>query len=138
MAVEILQNLWQVGGSDITGGGDAAVYLVRFGDRAALVDAGNGGRHAALVANIRGCLAETVSLEYLFLTHCHFDHTGGAKAVRDEFGCKIAAHTLDAVYLESGDSEVTAASWYGTRMQPLPVDIKLEGPEKRFPSVTGS
>jgi glyoxylase-like metal-dependent hydrolase (beta-lactamase superfamily II) len=37
------------------------------------------------------------------------------------------AHALDAVFLESGDSEVTAASWYGTRMKPLSVDIKLKG-----------
>jgi glyoxylase-like metal-dependent hydrolase (beta-lactamase superfamily II) len=42
------------------------------------------------------------------------------------------AHELDAVFLESGDSEVTAAAWYGMRMQPLPVDIKLKGPENRL------
>jgi len=129
MTVEILKNLWQVGGGDITGSGDAAVYLVRFGDRAALIDAGTGSWHADLAANINECLSADVSLEVLFLTHCHFDHTGGAAAVREEFGCRIAAHALDAVYLEAGDSEVTAASWYGARMSPLPVDIRLEGPE---------
>jgi glyoxylase-like metal-dependent hydrolase (beta-lactamase superfamily II) len=61
------------------------------------------------------------------LTHCHFDHTGGAERLRKDLGSKIVAHALDAVYLESGDSEVTAASWYGSRMNPLPVDIKLTG-----------
>ncbi|MCP3954569.1 MAG: MBL fold metallo-hydrolase [Desulfobacterales bacterium] len=129
MVIEIMENLWQVGGGDLTGAGDAAVYLVRFEDRAALIDAGTGSRHAVLRDNIAECLPAGVLLEYLFLTHCHFDHTGGAAAVREEFGCKIVAHELDAAYLESGDSEVTAASWYGTRMPPLPVDIKLEGPE---------
>ncbi len=128
MVTEIMENLWQVGGGDLTGGG-AAVYLARFGDRAALIDAGTGSRDAVLRANIEACLPEEVRLEYLFLTHCHFDHTGGAQAVRESFGCKIVAHELDAVYLESGDSEVTAASWYGARMQPLPVDVILEGPE---------
>jgi glyoxylase-like metal-dependent hydrolase (beta-lactamase superfamily II) len=129
MVHEILDNLWQVGGGDITGGGDAAVYLLRCGDRAALIDAGTGSRHAALSDNIAACLSSDVILEYLFLTHCHFDHTGGAAAVRETFGCKIVAHALDAVYLESGDSDVTAASWYGASMPPLPVDIKLEGDE---------
>ena len=129
MVTEILENLWQVGGGDITGVGDAAVYLVRFGDRAALIDAGTGSRHTALRGNIAECLPAEVILEYLFLTHCHFDHTGGAEAVRKAFGCKIVAHELDAVYLESGDSEVTAASWYGTRMQPLAVDARLKGAE---------
>ena len=52
MTVEIMENLWQVGGEDMTGGGDAAVYLVRFGNRAALIDAGTGSRHAVLAANI--------------------------------------------------------------------------------------
>ncbi len=127
MVIEIMENLWQVGGDDLTGAGDAAVYLVRFGDRAALIDAGTGGRHRALRDNIAECLSAEVFLEYLFLTHCHFDHTGGAAAVREEFGCKIVAHELDTAYLESGDSEVTAASWYGTRMTPLSVDIRLEG-----------
>lgn len=132
MVTEIMENLWQVGGGDLTGGGDAAVYLVRFGDRAALIDAGTGNRHAVLRANIEACLPEEIRLEYLFLTHCHFDHTGGAEAVRKTFGCKIVAHALDAVYLESGDSAVTAASWYGARMPPLPVDMRLEGPENEI------
>ncbi|MCF8082217.1 MAG: MBL fold metallo-hydrolase, partial [Deltaproteobacteria bacterium] len=29
-------------------------------------------------------------------------------------------------YLERGDSEVTAASWYGTRMEPLMIDMKIQ------------
>jgi len=137
MVNEIMEDLWQVGGGDLTGGGDAAVYLVRFGDKAALVDAGTGSRHAELRTNIEACLPEGVRLEYLFLTHCHFDHTGGAQAVRETFDCQIVAHALDAVYLESGDSEVTAASWYGAHMPPLPVDIRLEGPENRIEIGTG-
>jgi len=137
MVNEILENLWQVGGDDLTGGGDAAAYLVRFGDRAALIDAGTGSRAERLNANIDACLPADVPLEYLFLTHCHFDHTGGAAAVREAYGCKIVAHALDAVYLESGNSEVTAASWYGADMPPLHVDIKLEDAETDIPMGSG-
>ncbi|AFM26162.1 MBL fold metallo-hydrolase [Desulfomonile tiedjei] len=127
MSKKILENLWQVGGSGLTDPADAAVYLVRFGDKAALIDAGCGNAHSRLKKHVTKCLSPNVQLEYLLLTHCHFDHTGGAEAVREDFGCRIVAHELDAVYLESGDSEVTAASWYGTRMPPLSVDIKLSG-----------
>jgi glyoxylase-like metal-dependent hydrolase (beta-lactamase superfamily II) len=129
MSRKILQHLWQVGGEGLTAPGDAAVYLVRFGDQAALIDAGCGGAHAKLTANIDSCLGGHARLSHLLLTHCHFDHCGGAEAVRQTYGCKIVAHTLDAAFLEAGDSAVTAAAWYGARMEPLPVDIKLDQQE---------
>jgi glyoxylase-like metal-dependent hydrolase (beta-lactamase superfamily II) len=120
--MEIITNLWQVGGDGLTGAGDAAIYLVRFGNHAALIDAGCGSGHQQLTRNIAACLPPEVKIDYLFLTHCHFDHTGGAAAVRDTYGCRIVAHERDAVYLESGDRTVTAAAWYGTTMPPLTVD----------------
>ena len=126
MEHKILPDLWQVGGAGFSSPEDAAIYLVRFGDKAALVDAGCGNGHDLLKSNISRCIPKSVKIEYLLLTHCHFDHTGGAEAIRKEYGCKIVAHALDAVYLESGDSEVTAASWYGSRMEPLPIDVKIE------------
>lgn len=125
----ILDNLWQVGGGGLTDPGDAAIYLARFGDKAALIDAGTGNAHSRLKKNIAECLQGRAQLEFLLLTHCHFDHTGGAEAVRKDFGCHIAAHELDAVYLESGDPDVTAASWYGAHFDPLTVDIKFRGSE---------
>ena len=121
-----MRNLWQVGGERLTASGDAAIYLIRCADQAALVDAGCGDAHGALVANIDKCLPNSSRLTHLLLTHCHFDHTGGAGAIRETYGCKIVAHVKDAVYLEAGDSEVTAASWYGARLPPLAVDIKLQ------------
>jgi glyoxylase-like metal-dependent hydrolase (beta-lactamase superfamily II) len=137
MSRKIRENLWQVGGGGLTDPGDAAIYLVRFGDKAALVDAGCGEAHSRLRKHIAECLHPNGQLDYLLLTHCHFDHTGGAEAVRSEFGCKIVAHDLDAVYLESGDSEVTAASWYGRQFQPFIVDIKLTGEETTLKVGTG-
>jgi glyoxylase-like metal-dependent hydrolase (beta-lactamase superfamily II) len=129
---KIRENLWQVGGGGLTDPADAAIYLVRFGDKAALIDAGCGIGHSRLRKNVIECLQPNGQLEYLLLTHCHFDHTGGAEAVRKEFGCRIVAHELDAVYLESGDPDVTAASWYGTLFTPFAVDIKLRGRESNL------
>jgi glyoxylase-like metal-dependent hydrolase (beta-lactamase superfamily II) len=129
VSTRIKNNLWQVGGSGLTDPADAAIYLVRFGDKAALIDAGTGRDQPQLRRNIAECLEPNVQLEYLLLTHCHFDHTGGAQAVRDQYGCRIAAHELDAIYLESGDNRVTGASWYGARLEPFAIDIKLQGQE---------
>ena len=130
--MKILQNLWQVGGSGFTAAEDAAVYLIRFGQQAALIDAGCGHAHQQLVANINAILTDKIAIPYLFLTHCHYDHVGGAAAIRDQYGCKIVAHRLDAPYLENGDTNVTAASWYGTKMNALCVDYKIQGQTERF------
>ena len=127
MNIRIRNNLWQVGGRGLTDGSDAAVYLLSFGDKAALIDAGTGRDHAQLKKNIAECIDPGVQIQYLLLTHCHYDHAGGAGAVRQDYGCRIVAHELEAVYLESGDSLVTAASWYGSTFEPLPIDIKLTG-----------
>lgn len=128
--MQITENVWQVGGSGLTAPEDAAIYLIRFGDAAALIDAGCGGGTHALFTQIAKAIPEKVPITHLLLTHCHFDHTGGAEAVRIHCGCKVTAHRLDAVFLEKGDSDVTAASWYGSRMQPLPIDHQINGPRE--------
>ena len=130
--MEIVQNMWQVGGGDLTAPEDAAIYLVRSGEQAALIDAGCGNGHARLVENISSVLAVDITISYLFLTHCHYDHVGGAAALKDQYGCKIVAHQLDAAYLEAGDSQVTAASWYAAQMAPLTIDHKMEGQKEIF------
>jgi glyoxylase-like metal-dependent hydrolase (beta-lactamase superfamily II) len=130
--MQIMENLWQVGGAEFTSVEDAAIYLIRFGNKAALIDAGCGSAHSHLVNNISEVLPSDVEIEYLFLTHCHYDHTGGAAAVRNQYGCKIVAHELDAAYLEEGNSTVTAANWYGARMIPLQIDTKIKNKEKTF------
>ena len=123
--MEIIKNVWQVGGAGFTASDDAAIYLIQFGEKAALIDAGCGIAHDKLVNNISAVLPPKVEIEYLLLTHCHYDHTGGAAAVKIQYGCTILAHQLDAIYLEKGDNDVTAAAWYGAHMDPLPIDYKI-------------
>lgn len=72
-----------MGGAGYTSGEDAAIYLVRPGPTAVLIDAGCGNAHDRLTANIAAVIPEGVRIAHLFLTHCHYDHTGGAEAVRD-------------------------------------------------------
>jgi glyoxylase-like metal-dependent hydrolase (beta-lactamase superfamily II) len=117
----------QVGGGNLTAPEDAASYLVHSDDRAVLVDAGCGTSQAQLFQNIEACGVPLDRIEHLLITHCHFDHTGGAQAVRDRTGCKIVAHEKEARFLEEGDQRVTAAKWYGAFLKPFQVDIKLKG-----------
>ena len=130
--MKILENLWQVGGAEFTTVEDAAIYLIRFDDRAILIDSGCGAEHEMLVENISQVLPTAVEIEYLFLTHCHYDHTGGAQKVREQYGCKIVAHELDTAYLENGDDRVTAAAWYDAHMNPLKIDYKIKNKTETF------
>jgi glyoxylase-like metal-dependent hydrolase (beta-lactamase superfamily II) len=125
--MQITKNLWQVGGAGLTASEDAAVYLVRFGEVAALIDAGCGNHTQRLANHIANALPEGIPIRYLFLTHCHYDHVGGAEEIRNRYGCSIVAHDLDAEPLEAGDSTITAAAWYGARMRPLRIDHKIRG-----------
>lgn len=130
--MSITSHIYQVGGPEHSHPSDAAVYLVRDGNESALIDAGTGRGTGNLIKNIRETGTDPSRIRHLFLTHCHYDHTGGARAVKDATGCLIVAHELDAEFLEAGDSEVTAASWYGAWMEPLGIDVKVPGARADF------
>lgn len=123
--IPITAEICQVGGRGLTDTSDAAIYLVQFGGEAALIDSGTGWATDRLLANIEaaGVLPETV--KWLLLTHCHFDHTGGAAELRRRFGWPVAIHAADAPWLEAGDGRVSAASWYGATLTPCTVDRRL-------------
>lgn len=135
--VKIVKGLWQVGGPGLTASEDAAIYLLRQGPEAALVDAGTGKACVILVDNIRSVLPPEVTVRHLFLTHCHYDHSGGAPALKKAFGCSIITHEKDAFFLERGDSRVTAASWYGATIPKISVDYQISGDEESFPVGSG-
>lgn len=130
--MEITEEICQVGGGEHSAPEDGAIYLIRFGERAALVDSGCGNSVEQVIRNLRACGVEPQRVELLLLTHCHYDHAGGASALRDRTGCRIVAHSEDARYLEDGDSKVTAALWYGAKIKPFRVDIKLSWPRERI------
>lgn len=121
----ITKEIYQVGGGDFTAPEDAAIYLIHMDGRAAIVDAGCGNATDMLLENIRHCNIPDEAIDYLLITHCHFDHTGGAADLKKRLGLTVVAHTRDAEYLEKGDQHVTAASWYGAVLKPIIVDIKL-------------
>ncbi len=124
-AIQITDEIHQVGGRGLTAPEDAAIYLVSVGGEAALIDSGCGQATDLLLANIEAAGVAPASIRHLLLTHCHFDHTGGAAQLRRLLGCRTVAHELDAAFIEAGDDEVTAASWYNSRLTPCPIDLKL-------------
>lgn len=124
---QITPEIFQIGGAGFTVPEDAAVYAIFIDGHAALVDAGCGGSAAKILKNAKVCGIKPGRIEWLLLTHCHFDHVGGAVAIGERTHCRIVAHALDAPFLERGDNVVTAASWYGGQAPRISVDIALSG-----------
>jgi glyoxylase-like metal-dependent hydrolase (beta-lactamase superfamily II) len=125
--MEITSEIFEVGGGHLTSSEDAAIYLIKFGEESALVDAGCGRATERLFSNIRKCGVDPQRIKYLLITHCHYDHTGGAAELKRRIGLDIVAHEQDAPFLESGDNRVTAANWYEAELRPFRVDRKLAG-----------
>ncbi len=130
--MKITADVHLVGGPSVSDQSDAAIYLVRGRGAAALIDAGTGGGHSRVLKNIAQAGVRPDGITHIFLTHCHYDHTGGAHLLRSATGAQTVAHELDAEFIEMADPEVTAASWYRARMEPTKVDLKVEGKEALF------
>ena len=125
--MRITSEIFQVGGDGFSAPEDAAVYLVAIDGRGLLVDAGCGGATARILDNINRCGILPTDVDLLLLTHCHYDHTGGAAAIKAACECAIVAHAAAARFLAAGDDRVTAADWYNAQMMPLVVDTRIPG-----------
>jgi len=130
--VQITPNIFIAGGPSISHPSDAYIYLIKSQHGSALIDSGTGKAFDKILKNIKGFGVNPSEIKYLFLTHCHYDHTGGAEKIREHTGCEIVAHNMAADYLEAGDTQVTAASWYGENIKPLKIDIKIHTDRDEF------
>lgn len=128
----ITPEVFQVGGGDLSDPEDAAVYLLAIDDHAALIDAGCGGSVAHILANVDACGVSGSDLRDLFLTHCHFDHAGGAAELQSRMGLRVVMHALDAPFAAAGDPEATAAAWYGAALKPFRPDHAIQGAREIF------
>jgi glyoxylase-like metal-dependent hydrolase (beta-lactamase superfamily II) len=127
--LKITENIFIVGGPEITDGRDGCVYLINLGELI-LIDTGAGWSVDKIIKNVEKLGFDPRNLGKVLLTHCHIDHIGGAPEIKKRFGSKIYIHKLDAPPLETGDPILTAASWYQTTFPPTPVDVKFDSPEE--------
>ncbi|NYT00441.1 MAG: MBL fold metallo-hydrolase [Methanocellales archaeon] len=67
------------------------------------------------------------ALEYIVLTHCHYDHTSGAPELAEKTGARIAIHKNDAESL--GDDHATVSNLFGVRSPAIKPDVILQGGE---------
>jgi glyoxylase-like metal-dependent hydrolase (beta-lactamase superfamily II) len=125
-------------------GGRSGAFLVSSPYRHMLVDTGAPRDRATLLSRLGALGVE--SIDWLVLTHSHYDHAGNAKVVRERFGAKVVIARAEREALESGRNDADGIIPVGTNavmrfltdafsnairrslvFEPCPADVALEG-----------
>ncbi len=121
-------------GISISHTSDCHIYLVDGGSELALIDAGTGLGVEQVLDNVRAHGFQPAQVHYLFLTHFHADHAGGAAALRRALpGLKVLASKVGADWLRNGDESRCSldmgkkGGYYELHycLEPCPVDVEL-------------
>lgn len=103
-----------------TGGGFMVNnYLIACEEtkKAALIDAGNFAEDEV----INYCKNNGLTLEYLFLTHGHFDHIAGTKVIQDKLAIPVYLNKNDHFWVDMLDTQL---SFYGLPPAEKPTNLQ--------------
>ncbi len=103
--MKLTDSVHLVGGSayGLSALGDCNIYLVNCGNEYALIDTGGGMGVKKIIENIKYDGFDPKKIKLAFLTHCHFDHIGGAQEFKQLTKCKLMAHRLEATSITELD-----------------------------------
>jgi glyoxylase-like metal-dependent hydrolase (beta-lactamase superfamily II) len=106
--------------------GHAASHIILDAGRAAFVDVGTNSSVPYLLAALEALRIERSAVDYLFLTHVHLDHTGGAGRLMQELpNARAVLHPRGAPHMIDPEKLVAASkAVYGAeRFQKLYGDL---------------
>lgn len=89
-------------------GGRSNIFLVSDSRINILIDTGPAFMGRSLLRKLRRM--HIGSIDFLVLTHTHFDHAANAYLIKDKCNAAIVVHQSEADYLLSGDSPVPAGT----------------------------
>jgi hydroxyacylglutathione hydrolase len=106
--MKLTDSVHLVGGSayGLSASGDCNVYLVNCGGEYVLIDTGGGMGVKSIMENIKQDGFDPKQIKLAFLTHCHFDHIGGAQELKQLTNCKLVAHQIEAMSIMGLDENV--------------------------------
>lgn len=91
-------------GCRLTNEYDCNVYLIDAGGERLLVDCGAGMDTEAILARAADCGFNPFDIGWIFVTHHHADHSGGAAKLRSATGARIVASPATAAIAERGEA----------------------------------
>lgn len=90
--------------------GFAAVYILKSGDRAAIIETAHNGSLPLLSEALDELGLDDSQIDYVFLTHVHLDHAGGAGAYMKRFpNAKLVVHERGARHMINPDKLLAGA-----------------------------
>lgn len=117
-------------------------YLVEIQNKFILIDTGQKQFSNKLNTILESTLPKEKKLDYLILSHTHYDHAENARMVQIKFSPKIVVHQNEYVFLKSGFTKLPRgtnlitnfisgmgnkfASWIG-EYEPVTADIQVKG-----------
>lgn len=93
--------------------GRSNVYLITHGNLRILVDTGGQNRRRDLLKTLDKLALP--KLDYLVLTHTHFDHAGNTAAVHELYRPKVVVQKAERLILEQGFSVVPKGTMFFTK-----------------------
>lgn len=82
-------------------------FLIRTSEGVnVLVDTGMKSDFKSLVKNLEAIGIPGLKLDYLLLTHTHFDHCRNASILKEKTSCKIVVHQSEALFVREGYTPV--------------------------------
>ena len=103
-------------------------YLI-FGDQICLIDSGVAGSEAIILDYVKQAGRDPREITRLVFTHSHADHIGGSRAIKEQTGCKVAAHIDAKPWIEDVDhqyAERPIGNFYDLVGGSIEIDLSLK------------
>lgn len=94
--------------------GRSNVFLLSNGKQNILIDTSVKRLRAKLLRRLEQ--ANIHSIDYIILTHAHFDHAANANALKKKYNSKVIIHSEEAGYLSAGDNIIPEGTFFYSRI----------------------
>jgi glyoxylase-like metal-dependent hydrolase (beta-lactamase superfamily II) len=101
-------------------GYDSNVYLLEDEDPI-VVDTGT-GMYADTILEELSRIVPLKKVGRIVLTHCHYDHLGGAAEFQKATGAKVYLHEAEAIPIMAGDSSLAISGMFGEKLKQLKLE----------------